>query len=270
MQQSAIADIAARLCEEGEAWMDQAAEIAIRHYEGIDLERDVEFKSDNSPLTQADLEIDSFLFDRLSEIFPDIPVVTEERSQSHDLSVENGYFFLVDPIDGTKEFIHKRGDFTVNIALLHAREPVVGLVCAPALGKCFYGSDFAGASVKSLETGKSERISVRQPDNNGLLVVASRSHLSPETKAFIEANSVADTRNAGSSLKFCLLAAGEADLYPRFGPTMEWDTAAGHAVLKAAGGFVREIDGQPLLYAKKDFRNPWFIAGVPGVDYRIT
>lgn len=258
---------AGKLIEVSGDWMAEAAEIAM-HYYGMDMEAaGLSAKQDDSPLTKADIEIDGLLLDRLTQTFPDIPVVTEERSASHGLNVGDSPFFLVDPIDGTKEFINKRGDFTVNIALVAGRAPVAGIVAAPALGKLYTGIVGQGALLTSLGNGKAGPICVRQPDNEALLVVASRSHLSAETQAFIAANKVADTRNAGSSLKFCLLAEGEADLYPRFGPTMEWDTAAGHAVLLAAGGFVNDTDGKALVYGKPEFRNGWFIAGVDGVSF---
>ena len=178
-------------------------------------------------------------------------------------------FLLVDPIDGTKEFINKRDEFTINIALLENRTPIAGVVCAPAIGRSFTGLVGVGAFEVDMETGAAKPIKVSAPDNAALRVVASRSHLSKETQEFIDAHPVADMKSAGSSLKFCLLATAEADLYPRFGPTMEWDTAAGHAVLLAAGGFVRNLDGSPFLYAKKEFRNSWFIAGADGVEYHL-
>jgi len=248
-------------------WMREASAIAMSHYTSFDKESGVMTKADDSPLTKADLAVDAFIGERLAELFPDIPVVTEERAASHDLDVSSGWFFLVDPIDGTKEFINKRDEFTVNIALMQDGAPVAGIVAAPALGTLYTGIVGVGAAETDLSDGSEIAIHVSQPDSNALLVVASRSHLSAETQAFIDANKVADTKNAGSSLKFCLLAKGEADLYPRFGPTMEWDTAAGHAVLFAAGGFVNTLDGKPLPYAKPDFRNPWFMAGAEGVTF---
>lgn len=149
--------------------------------------------------------------------------------------------------------------------MLKDGSPVAGIVAAPALDRIYTGIVGMEAREIILSDGKQSQIRVSEPDNGALLVVASRSHLSAETQAFIDANKVADTRNAGSSLKFCLLAKGEADLYPRFGPTMEWDTAAGHAVLLAAGGFVNTLEGLPLAYAKVEFRNPWFMAGAEGL-----
>jgi len=245
-------------------WMTEASKIAMRHYQSFDKDTGVMTKDDNSPLTKADLEVDAYLCNVLETAFPDIAVVTEEHASSHDLDVSQGLFFLVDPIDGTREFINKRDEFTINIALVENGKPVAGVVCAPAINRCFLGAVNGTAVEIDMVSGKSRPIHVSIPDNNALRVVASRSHLSPETKEFIDAHPVADMKSAGSSLKFCLLATGEADIYPRFGPTMEWDTAAGHAVLLAAGGFVNNLDGSELTYAKTEFRNPWFIAGATG------
>ncbi len=260
-------DLGNRLLKHADEWMMRACAIAMSHYTSFDAESGVMRKDDDSPLTRADLEVDAYLADMLAQTFPGISVVTEEGAASHDLDVTGKTFFLVDPIDGTKEFINKRDEFTVNIALIHDSAPVAGIVAAPALDTVYTGLVGKGAWQGDLAGGKLKSIRVSTPDNEALMVVASRSHLSDETKAFIEANKVADTRNAGSSLKFCLLAKGEADLYPRFGPTMEWDTAAGHAVLLAAGGFVDTLEGKPLTYAKAEFRNPWFMAGAKGVRF---
>lgn len=260
-------ELGRNLLEHADEWMAEASAIAMSHYTSFDAESGVMTKSDDSPLTKADLEVDAFIGSALAREFPDVPVVTEERAASHDLDVTGKSFFLVDPIDGTKEFINKRDEFTVNIALVHNGVPVAGIVAAPALGAVYAGLVGEEAWLRTAGNPQGRRIVVSEPDNEALMVVASRSHLSDETKAFIAANKVADTRNAGSSLKFCLLARGEADLYPRFGPTMEWDTAAGHAVLLAAGGFVNTMDGKPLVYGKPDFRNPWFMAGSKGVEY---
>lgn len=248
-------------------WMREASAIAMSHYTSFDKESGVMTKDDESPLTKADLAVDAYIGEKLAAEFPDIPVVTEERASSHDLDVSKGMFFLVDPIDGTKEFINKRDEFTVNIALVSDGMPIAGVVAAPALNALYTGIVGEGAFLTDMSSSSKSPIHVSKPDNDALMVVASRSHLSEETREFIDANKVADTKNAGSSLKFCLLAKGEADLYPRFGPTMEWDTAAGHAVLLAAGGFVNTLDGKPLAYAKPEFRNPWFMAGAEGVAY---
>lgn len=258
--------LAERLLGEGREWMTKSAAIAMRHYEAGAA---VMQKADSTPLTEADLEVDAYLYTVLQAAFPDIPIVTEERARTHRLAKRAAPFFLVDPIDGTREFIHRRGEFTVNIALIENTAPVAGLVCAPALGRCFAGAIGGNASEFDLHSGSDKPLIPRPADNDALAVVASRSHQTEETRAFIDANPVAAVKNAGSSLKFCLLAAGEADLYPRFGPTMEWDTAAGHAVLAAAGGHVETLDGEPLGYGKDGFKNPWFIARTEGVRFGL-
>ncbi|MEO0999299.1 MAG: 3'(2'),5'-bisphosphate nucleotidase CysQ, partial [Pseudomonadota bacterium] len=201
--------------------------------------------------------------------FPDIPVVTEEEAESHVGGAET--FFLVDPLDGTKEFVQRRGDFTVNIALVSGGRPIRGVVYAPARERLFRTGP-GGEAIEETGTfdpaaaGALRPLAVRRPDPEALIVVASKSHRDAATDAYIARYAVADFRSAGSSLKFCLLAAGEADLYPRLGRTMEWDTAAGHAVLTAAGGHVLRFDDQtPLTYGKPGFENPFFIAHAPGV-----
>lgn len=230
---------------------------------------DVRAKGDESPVTAADEAADAIISDGLRAAFPDVPLVTEEQSASHGQSVST--FLIVDPLDGTKEFIKRRGDFTVNIAYVVDGEPVRGIVYAPAKGRLFY-TDASGASVE--ETGEFDKkavgptspMQVSRPDNNALLVVASKSHRDEATDDYINKYSVRDMKSAGSSLKFCLVATGEADLYPRLGRTMEWDTAAGHAVLNGAGGLVVRFDNHtPLTYGKPGFANPFFIAYSPDV-----
>ena len=247
------------------ALVRKGGEIAMLHHGRLSS---VEHKADNSPLTEADLAVDAFLCEELARLFPDIPVVTEERAATHATGFAGSRFFLVDPIDGTKEFVQSRGEFTVNIGLVENGLAVAGAVCAPAVGRLFAGATSIGAFEEPFSGGERRNLSTKPVDNNALVVVASRSHLTAETQAFIDANHVADLANAGSSLKFCLLASGEADLYPRFGPTMEWDTAAGHAVLSAVGGSVEQISGEPLDYGKPDYRNPFFIAYTPGTIFR--
>ena len=227
-------------------------------------------KSDASPVTEADLAADQVIGEGLRAAFPEIPVVTEEQLASHDLSADT--FVLVDPLDGTKEFVQRRGDFTVNIALIENGAPTRGVVYAPARGRLFYtGAD--GDSVEeggahgSGDVGPITRIRVKQPDPGALVVVASKSHRDKATDDYISRYPVAEFRSAGSSLKFCLVAAGEADLYPRLGRTMEWDTAAGDAVLRGAGGsVVRFDDHTPLTYGKAGYENPFFIASSPSVS----
>lgn len=236
-------------------------------YDGEDFE--VRSKSDESPVTVADEAADAIISSGLRAAFPDIPLVTEEQAASHKVSART--FLIVDPLDGTKEFIKRRGDFTVNIAYVKDGVPVRGVVYAPARGRLFY-TDAQGTSVEeqgpfNLEKqGKTTPIKVSKPDNDALLVVASKSHRDQATDDYISKYATADMKSAGSSLKFCLVATGEADLYPRLGRTMEWDTAAGHAVLNGAGGqVVRFDDHTPLQYGKPAFENPFFIAYAPGV-----
>ena len=231
---------------------------------------DVRAKSDDSPVTEADEAADALIAAGLRAAFPDIALITEEQAETHSQTA--GRFLIVDPLDGTKEFIQRRGDFTVNIALVEDGRPVRGVVYAPAKGRLFYTDD-SGQTVEESapfdkETaGETRPLHVRDADNGGLVVVASKSHRDAATDAYIGKYDVADLASAGSSLKFCLVAAGEADLYPRLGRTMEWDTAAGHAVLAGAGGRVLRFDDlTPLAYGKPGFANPFFIACAPGVD----
>ncbi len=233
-------------------------------------ELELEAKADASPVTAADLAADRAIAEGLAAAFPETPAVTEESSASH---AETGHrrFFLVDPLDGTKEFVRREGDFTVNIALIEEGRPVAGVVYAPARGRLWATRD-GGAVEAAVEgdaiVGGSERaIHVSKPDNAALIVIASRSHRDKATDDYIAGFEVAEFRSAGSSIKFCLLAAGEADFYPRLGRTMEWDTAAGHAVLRAAGGLVlRYDDHAELRYGKPGWENPFFLAMAPGVE----
>ena len=229
-------------------------------------------KSDNSPVTEADEAADAIIAAGLRASFPDVALVTEEQAASHAETANT--FMIVDPLDGTKEFINRRGDFTVNIAYVENGTPVLGVVYAPAKGRMFYTLATGGA-VEEMgdfdpdQPGETKPINVSDPDNAALMVVASKSHRDQATDDYINKYSVKDMKSAGSSLKFCLIATGEADIYPRVGRTMEWDTAAGHAVLMGAGGqVVRFDDHTPLGYGKDDFANPFFIAYAPGVDLK--
>lgn len=236
-------------------------------YDADDFE--VKSKSDESPVTIADETADAHISAGLRAAFPEAALVTEEQADTHNLDAKT--FFIVDPLDGTKEFIHRRGDFTVNIAWVEDGNPVMGVVYAPAKGRLFVtdatGKSFEeGGNHDPATVGPMVPISVSTPDEKALNVVASKSHLTEETKAYIDKYAVADRVSAGSSLKFCLVATGEADLYPRVGRTMEWDTAAGQAVLQGAGGrVVRFDDHTPLTYGKPIFENPYFIAYAPGL-----
>lgn len=232
----------------------------------------VKTKSDDSPVTIADEAADAIISAGLRKEFPDVVLITEEQAESH--SVKASRFIIVDPLDGTKEFIKRRGDFTVNIAYVENGVPVRGVVYAPARGRLFY-TDETGKSVEETgafpkdAAGPTTPISVSKPDNNALMVVASKSHRDQATEDYINKYRVQDSKSAGSSLKFCLVATGEADIYPRVGRTMEWDTAAGHAVLVGAGGYVVQFDDHsPLVYGKADYANPFFIAYAPGVDLK--
>lgn len=230
----------------------------------------VKLKEDESPVTIADETADKLIFAGLREAFPNIPIVTEEQAETHNEKAST--FFIVDPLDGTKEFIHRRGEFTVNIAYVVDGHPLMGVVYAPAKGRLFY-TDKEGKSIEELgthnidEVGDIKYISVSIPNSDGLIVVASKSHRDQALEDYIAKYTVLNSRAAGSSLKFCLIATGEADFYPRVGRTMEWDTAAGHAILTGAGGHVVRFDNhEPLIYGKPLFENPFFIASVPGIN----
>lgn len=241
-----------------EALAREAGAAILAHYETGGRLDD---KADTSPLTAADLAADEIIWIGLHRLLPGIPVVTEERAETHapGLAADGWHdrFILVDPLDGTKEFLSKNGQFTVNIALIEDGAPVAGVVFAPALNRLFIGATGEGA--REVGEAASTSLFVRSAPERRV-AVASRSHRSPETDAFLAASGIDDCVSAGSSLKFCLVAAGEADIYPRFGPTMEWDTAAGQAVLEAAGGRVLTPDGQPFRYGKAGSRNGDFIA----------
>lgn len=230
---------------------------------------EIRTKSDASPVTDADERADAIISAGLRAAFPDVPVVTEEQQETH--LIRPPVFFIVDPLDGTKEFVQRRGDFTVNIALVEHGTPTRGVVYAPAKRRLFY-TCVRGRSLEEIgphaieDVGQVIGLRVADPDPSGLVVVASKSHRDQATDDYIARYQVADLCSAGSSLKFCLVAAGEADLYPRLGRTMEWDTAAGQALLIGAGGkVVRFDDHQPLTYGKPGFENPFFIACAPGV-----
>ncbi|MDO6727037.1 3'(2'),5'-bisphosphate nucleotidase CysQ [Cognatishimia sp. 1_MG-2023] len=230
---------------------------------------DVKLKSDDSPVTIADEAADAIISAGLRAAFPDVMLVTEEQADSH--KIKGDTFLIVDPLDGTKEFINRRGDFTVNIAYVEAGVPQRGVVYAPARDRMFF-TQAGGQSVEEtgafdLDTvGETTPINVSEADNEALMIVASKSHRDQATEDYINKYNVKDSKSAGSSLKFCLVATGEADIYPRVGRTMEWDTAAGHAVLLGAGGqVVRFDDHTPLTYGKGDYANPFFIAYAPTV-----
>jgi len=239
------------------ALADRAGAVIMDHYRG-DIE--VKTKADASPVTAADEAGEAVILEGLAKLAPSIPVVAEEKVAAGDIpDLDAGPFWLVDPLDGTKEFISKNGEFTVNIALIGSEGPIMGVVLAPAREKAWWGRQGAGAHMRDPE-GQINSIKVRPAPAGGLTAVASRSHSDAETEKFLDEVGATERMSAGSSLKFCLVAEGRADIYPRFGPTMEWDVAAGHAVLLAAGGHVTTLDGDPFLYRKPDFRNTGFIA----------
>lgn len=224
---------------------------------------DVEAKGDGSPLTRADRLAHESIVSGLRELTPDVPVLSEESDEQSVASRQQwSTFWLVDPLDGTKEFIKRNGEFTVNIALIHERAPRFGVVAAPVLGTCYVGGADYGAWILS---GKERSdLQVSEYQSGVATVVASRSHRGKAVDSFIErltaAHGEPHVRSMGSSLKICLIAAGEADVYPRLGPTSEWDTAAAHAVVLGAGGQVTDTRGAPLVYNKDSILNPWFLA----------
>lgn len=221
------------------------------HRAGFDADQ----KADGSPVTKADLLAEKLVLAGLKQHASEIAVVSEENAASHNMAPPERYF-LVDPLDGTREFVRTDGGgaFTVNIALIEHGVPIAGIVHAPALDQCYWGIVGEGAELNG------ERIQTRLLPDDGAVALASRSHRDAETDKWLAENNVCETVSIGSSLKFCLVAKGEADLYPRFGPTMEWDTAAGHAVLAAAGGAVEHPDGRPFTYGKAGYRNGPFVA----------
>ena len=235
---------------------DEASEKVLHIYQS---DFTVDFKSDHSPITAADTASHEIIVRGLRNISRDIPILSEEGK---DIPWEERKhwrrFWLVDPIDGTKDFTQRTGEFTVNIAMIEDGEPVMGVVIAPALKEAFWGVVGEGAHLRD-RTGKVRRIRVAEP-KAVKRVVASKNHLNEETRAFIDKLGDHELVQAGSSLKFCRIAEGHADIYPRLGPTCEWDTGAAQAVLMAAGGKVQTLEGKPLKYGKEDVLNPSFIA----------
>lgn len=216
-------------------------------------------KPDGSPVSEADEAAEAILLPALRQAAPNITVISEENAASHHITPPD-LFFLVDPLDGTKEFLKPDGEgsFTVNIALIYQGSPIFGMVLAPAFDALYCG--IVGHGAVKMINGKQETLSVRDVPDEGAVAVASASHRDEATNDWLARHHITQTRSIGSSLKFCLVAEGLADVYPRFGPTMEWDTAAGDAVLRAAGGMVTTDDGQPYPYGKSEYRNQPFIA----------
>ncbi|WP_407646487.1 3'(2'),5'-bisphosphate nucleotidase CysQ [Henriciella aquimarina] len=229
---------------------------------------DVERKDDASPVTEADAKAETLILQGLKAADPELQVIAEESVSAGHMPEHGARFALVDPLDGTKEFINRNGEFTVNIAIIEHGKPVMGVVFAPALSRLFVAEAPDTAWQADVKPGEPVPASdarlplhVRKAPDEGLTAIASKSHRSPDTDAFLDKFTVAEIISAGSSLKFCLLAAGEADLYPRMGRTMEWDTAAGHAVAEAAGARILTEDETPLRYGKRErgYDNPHFI-----------
>ena len=237
---------------------DLAGKVILEVYQ---TDFDIHCKSDNSPVTEADLRAEALILPALRKLLPGVPAIGEEAvSQGTAASIEGDVFWLVDPVDGTKEFLRRSGEFTVNIALVEKMVPVLGVVMAPALHRGFRACG-AGTSERREGSGDWQSVTVRSVPTDGAIVTSSKSHGDPEKiEKLLSGVNIRNHITAGSSLKFCLVAEGAADIYPRYGPTSEWDTAAGHAVLSGAGGSVRKLDDTELEYGKKGWRNPEFIA----------
>jgi 3'(2'), 5'-bisphosphate nucleotidase len=238
----------------------RAGTVILEHYHG---HRSARTKADDSPVTAADEAAEAIIVPALKELLPGVPIIAEEAAALSGLPSSEGFaerrFWLVDPLDGTKEFLSGNGEFTVNIALIEAGRPLLGVVHAPTLDTCYAGGP--DGATRQQGSGPPQPIAARRQPADGAIVLASRSHgAGQQLDAFLANEKVLEHRIAGSSLKFCLVAEGIADLYPRFGRTMEWDTAAAHAVLAAAGGQVTTLDGRELGYGKPGFDNPHFVA----------
>lgn len=253
-----IKDSATRLAAIAHA----AGRVIMRHYQQGATPR---FKDDRSPVTDADEEAEALILEALARDFPGVPVAAEEEVAAGRGCEPCAHFFLVDPLDGTREFLKRNGEFTVNVAEVRNGVAMTGTVYAPAKERLFFGG--AGGAFEILQHPDSafrleaaRAIHACAPAADGLVAVGSRSHPDGETAAFLSRFTIKQSIAAGSSLKFCLVAAGEADIYARAGRTMEWDTAAGHAVVTAAGGSVTRWDGTPFLYGKPGFENGAFVA----------
>jgi 3'(2'), 5'-bisphosphate nucleotidase len=227
----------------------------------------VNLKSDGSPVSNADIEAERLIRAKLAEVVPGAAIIAEESFEAWENGPAPERFLLVDPLDGTREFLSGRDEFTVNIALVEAGQPVVGAIYAPALNHVYFAGGTAfraeippGGVLSTPEA--SSIISTSPVPGRGMRAIGSRSHMDAETQRWLRRLPVTELRSAGSSLKFCLIAYGDADVYPRLAPTMEWDTAAGHAILSAAGGCVTTPDGAPLRYGKTEegFKNHGFVA----------
>ncbi len=234
-----------------------AGHAIMKVYSNLALANDVNYKDDNSPLTLADKASHEVIVKMLREEYPDIPVLSEEGAGiPFEERKEYDYYWLVDPLDGTKEFINRNGEFTVNIALIHDRRPIAGFIYAPVLDTFYVGTKESAFKMKGTEK-MPLKVNNKQTDR---IAVRSKSHASPEEEEVLQRYDVTDSISVGSSLKFCMVAEGKADVYYRFGPTMEWDTAAGQAILEAAGGVVlKETGPDPFLYNKENLLNSSFL-----------
>ena len=244
----------------------QAGDAIMHVYNSDDF--NVELKSDDSPLTKADIAANDIIVAALIKLTPNIPILSEESAKvPYETRKHWTKFWLVDPLDGTKEFIKRNGEFTVNIALIENGSPVLGVVYAPVLKHTYSGAEDLGA-FKQEENSPAQEIKVADHQGQKLKVVASRSHAGPDLQAFLDSIGDYDVVSMGSSLKLCLVAEGKAHLYPRLGPTMEWDTGAAHAVVNAAGGQVTNLNKEPLQYNKENLLNTYFmVVGSPAYDF---
>jgi 3'(2'), 5'-bisphosphate nucleotidase len=239
--------------------IQESSKAILEIYNDKNLFNVVDFKADHSPLTLADKKSHEIIASRLSAHYPEIPILSEEGK---DIPYEKRkgweYFWLVDPLDGTKEFIKRNGEFTINIALIRNRYPVLGIIHVPFQDTTYYAIEGKGAF--KIAGGKESRLAINKNKQGGLTAVQSRSHASDEEEDFYRKNNVAHFINTGSALKFCMVAEGKADIYYRHGPTMEWDTAAGQAIVEAAGGKVTVADsGERFIYNKEKLRNGGFV-----------
>ncbi|HEX9627953.1 MAG TPA: 3'(2'),5'-bisphosphate nucleotidase CysQ [Acidiferrobacterales bacterium] len=238
-----------------------------------DRDFEVVAKGDGSPLTEADRAADALIHERLRALTPDVPILSEE-SVGIDYATRRAWtrFWLVDPLDGTKEFVNRNGQFTVNIALIENGKPALGAVTVPVSGVSYYAAAGRGATRRDAD-GRTAALAVRRYTGGPATVVVSRSHRGMAVDRFLAALAQREgeyrTTDMGSSLKLCLVAEGAADVYPRLGPTSEWDVAAGHCIVEAAGGRVIDLHGRPLVYNKENILNPWFLACGAG-DYDWT
>ena len=249
-----------------------AGEVILNYY---NKNVDVIYKDDESPLTKADLASHKIITDSIKKITPDIPILSEEEFIDWKIRKKWKKYWLIDPLDGTKEFIKKNDEFTVNIALIENNRPTLGVIYTPALNELFYSIKNFGSykilTKKKLNTLKeAKRISINKKKSNKIKIVGSRSHSNPILEKWVNKNfNEFDILQKGSSLKFCLIAEGSADIYPRFGPTSEWDIAAGHIILEEAGGKLKSIDNKEILYNEKEnILNPEFFA-YSNVDFVI-